>query len=280
MLYSWFMTEVPFYKKLPYRNINLNLSEAPYPQENHDDWDISNMTMNDYDLFICEEGSADFYLNRTVYKLEPGTALLVPPHCLVNAKKTSREAVKMTAQHFMLYLFQKTDLFTLIKYEPLICFSDWDFILFILAEIKSIVASGKDKWLPLDTTPLFMVILTRFIEAAYQETNIEENRKSSLVLDIISEIEEDYKNPLLLEKMMELSEYGYSHTSNIFKDYTGISIKSYIIERRLDAAKEALLRRSSVRSAAEAAGYEDEFYFSRIFKKYTGASPREFRKRI
>lgn len=274
------MDEIPFYKKLPYRNINLNLTEPPYPQVNQDDWDISNMTMNDYDLFICEEGSADFYLNRTLYTLHPGMALLVPPRCLVNAKKASTEAVVLVAQHFMLYLFQKTDFFNLISYEPLVRFSDWDFILNIVSEIKRIIAGGRENWLPLDTNPLFMVLLTKFIEEAYLETDIEENRKSTLVLGIISVIEKGYREPFLLEKLMNLSEYGYSHTSNIFKDYTGISIKSYIIERRLDAAKDALLRRSSVRDAAEAAGYEDEFYFSRIFKKYTGASPREFRKRL
>ena len=39
---------------------------------------------------------------------------------------------------------------------------------------------------------------------------------------------------------MEKSSYGYSHTANTFKRYTGLSVKAYITERRLQAAMERL----------------------------------------
>jgi len=95
---------------------------------------------------------------------------------------------------------------------------------------------------------------------------------------MISTIEKGYRNPGLLEKLMDVSSFGYSHTANIFKAYTGLSLKSFIIERKLEAAKGQLLNGGSVRESAEAAAYDDEFYFSRIFKKYTGLHLRNSEK--
>jgi len=272
--------EQPFFKSLPYRNIILNLTEPPYPQENHENWSISNRTMNDYDLFLCEKGNALFSIGGSEYHLSEGRALLVPPHCLVNARRTSQEPVRMVAQHFMLYLFHKTDFFSHIKYRHMITFTNWPLISMVLKEIRKVMDQGTEQWSPMDTTPLFMVVLNAFIQEAFTGEQIREERKSSLVLEVISLIEREYTNPLILEKIMDRSSFGYSHTANIFKDYTGRSLKGYIIERRLEAAKEMLLKGQSVRESAEAAGYEDEFYFSRLFKKYTGATPRDFRKRI
>ena len=238
------------------------------------------MTMNDYDLFVCEQGQAQFTVAGEEYNLSEGKALLVPPHCLVSARKTSTEPVKMVAQHFMLYLFHRTDFFSHIRYHHMITYSNWGLISTLLSEIRQIIKKGTDSWSPLDTNPLFMVILNAFIQEAYVSEEIREERKSSMILDMISTIEREFRNPLILEKLMDQSSFGYSHTANTFKAYTGLSLKAFIIERRLEAAKESLLKGQSVKESAETAGYEDEFYFSRIFKKYTGATPKDFRKRI
>jgi len=272
--------KIPFFKTIPYRNIILDLTQAPYPQENGDDWDICNRTMNDYDLFICESGSACFVIEEERFNIKPGMALLVPPNHMINAYKTSDEPVRMVAQHFMLYLFHKTDFFGHIRYKKLVTFSDLNLVFMICREIRRIIEQREDFWTPLDTNPLFMVLLNTFIEEAYEAEDFSEERKSYLVLQMISAIEKDYTNPDLLENLMKISSFGYSHTANIFKAYTGLSLKSFIIERKLEAAKGRLLKGDNVRESAEAAGYDDEFYFSRIFKKYTGTTPRDFRKRV
>jgi AraC-like DNA-binding protein len=236
--------------------------------------------MNDYDLFICESGSAMFVLDEEQFLLKPGMALLVPPNQLVNAYKTSDEPVRMIAQHFMLYLFNRTDFFSLIKYKRYVSLSRWDFILTICDEIRWIYREKGTSWNPIDTSSLFMVLLHAFIEESFVREDFREERKSSLVLKMISIIEQEYSDLHLLGKLMDQSSFGYSHTSNIFKEYTGLSLKAFIIERRIEAAKDILIHGGSLRESSEAAGYEDEFYFSRIFRKYTGTSPRDFRKRI
>lgn len=283
MLYSLpltMKTEIPFYKTIPLRNIILDLTQHPFPQDNGADWTIQNKTMNDYDLFICESGSAMFVLDDEEFHLKPGMALLIPPNQLVNAYKTSEENVKMMAQHFMLYLFNKTDFFSLIRYKRCIVLPNWDFVMAMCREIRKVYREKEPLWNPIDTSALFRVLLHTFIEESFIEEDFREERKSSLVLNIISIIEREFKDLQLLTKLMNQSAFGYSHTSNIFKEYTGLSLKSFIIERRIEAAKEILLRGGSIRESSVAAGYDDEFYFSRIFRKYTGTTPRDFRKRI
>lgn len=69
-----------------------------------------------------------------------------------------------------------------------------------------------------------------------------------------------------------------SHLSAVFSRENGASFKEYLTHVRIRHAKE-LLRGSTLRGfeIAEAVGYVDPHYFSTVFKKVTGRSPREFR---
>ena len=65
-----------------------------------------------------------------------------------------------------------------------------------------------------------------------------------------------------------------------FRAYTGYSPAAYRNAIRVRAAKSELINTDlSVRDVAEKCGFEDPFYFSRVFRALTGASPRDFRGR-
>ena len=70
-----------------------------------------------------------------------------------------------------------------------------------------------------------------------------------------------------------------SYLSRLFKAKTGENFHDYVLNRRLNAAA-GLLRETSL-SAGEIArhvGYGDVAYFSRIFRKRFGSSPRDYRR--
>lgn len=271
---------VPFYKRIPYRHLILDIRIPPVPQTNGERWRISGRRMNDYDIFICEAGRASFEIEGREHLIEPGMALLIPPNREVNARKISREPVAMIAQHFMLYLFQQTDFFGNMRYRNPVRLPNRKLLFALTGEIRRIMERVGEAWSPHDTSALIMLLLREFIEESFIEQDFREEHKSHLVLRMIAEIDESYTEARLLERLAAESPYGYSHTAKIFKAYTGLSLKSYIIERRIQAGKEALIRGKNLVASAEAAGYEDNFYFSRIFKKYTGLSPRDFRKQV
>lgn len=59
----------------------------------------------------------------------------------------------------------------------------------------------------------------------------------------------------------------------------GESFSDYCIHVRIDHAKRMLLNTGkSIQEIAICVGYQDEKYFSRIFKKIAGTSPSDFRK--
>ena len=70
------------------------------------------------------------------------------------------------------------------------------------------------------------------------------------------------------------------YLAKIFKAETGQYISNYINECRIRAAKELLLKSdSSISDIALQSGFDNISYFSTVFKKITGDTPYEFRKK-
>ena len=79
-----------------------------------------------------------------------------------------------------------------------------------------------------------------------------------------------------LAKKFFLSEYYFCH---FFKSETGMTPLSYINKFRIEKAiMHIKTTNESITQIALMVGFQDSNYFSKIFKKYKGMSPREYRK--
>jgi AraC-like DNA-binding protein len=77
-----------------------------------------------------------------------------------------------------------------------------------------------------------------------------------------------------IARYMKVSESTLSHK---FKAEDGGSPIARLIEFRIDFAKTLLIKGEPLKIIADMTGFGDEFHLSKIFKKVTGESPREFR---
>lgn len=68
------------------------------------------------------------------------------------------------------------------------------------------------------------------------------------------------------------------YLAKLYKKKTGINLKDYINEYRIEKAKELLMvSDTSISDVAEAVGFDNFSYFSTIFKKITGSTPKEYK---
>ncbi len=67
--------------------------------------------------------------------------------------------------------------------------------------------------------------------------------------------------------------------NNLIKE-TGLSPKHYFLMLKINTAKERLLRSNvSIKELSFELGFNDQYYFSRLFKKKAGCAPRKFREK-
>ena len=70
------------------------------------------------------------------------------------------------------------------------------------------------------------------------------------------------------------------HLNRVFRNHTGISINNYTLRRKTELASHFLLNSNmKVHEIATALGFKSDTYFSIFFKKQTGVSPNEFKRR-
>lgn len=91
-------------------------------------------------------------------------------------------------------------------------------------------------------------------------------------------IEKNYQEDINLNKISNYVSLSKNYFCNIFKKETGITIWDYLIRIRMEEAKKMLLEtEQKTYEISELVGYDDPSYFGRLFKKYTGFTPIEFR---
>lgn len=113
-----------------------------------------------------------------------------------------------------------------------------------------------------------------------RETGIEpisQNREEKLVADTMDFVHLHFRERLSIASLAERVNLSPSRFSHVFSSQVGKSPLEYINEQKIEYAK-ALLQFSpmNVSETAEAAGFESLHYFSRLFKKLTGVSPRQY----
>lgn len=115
-----------------------------------------------------------------------------------------------------------------------------------------------------------------------QEAEIEDNSKATaeLAKRAITYIQTHFSEEINNETIAEELHYNSSYLSRIFKKHTGKTLHGFLLEQRLENAKEKLLQEDCrICEAALSSGFSDMPHFSKIFKKHVGLSPIEYRQR-
>ena len=92
-------------------------------------------------------------------------------------------------------------------------------------------------------------------------------------------IKEHYKEDIGRNELAEEFHLAPEYLSKTYKKQMGVNLKDTIAECRIEEAKRLLERGERVSDVAEEVGFDNFTYFSTMFKKYTGITPNQYRKK-
>lgn len=108
------------------------------------------------------------------------------------------------------------------------------------------------------------------------------SRENSLEYDrikkILSYIEENYQNKITLNDIAGHIHLCESECTRLFKRHMNTTLFAFLQEYRIERSLEFLQADLPVSAVADKAGFSDPNYYSKVFAKIKGCSPREYRK--
>ncbi|MFZ4397803.1 MAG: helix-turn-helix domain-containing protein, partial [Kiritimatiellia bacterium] len=108
-----------------------------------------------------------------------------------------------------------------------------------------------------------------------------EGVEKPLLVHVVSElVQQRSELPLTVKEIAAAARLTPNHFTTLFRQSTGVSFIEFLTEHRMTHAKELLLNPTlAISEIARRVGYEDPGYFTRLFRKKTRLSPRQWRNR-
>ncbi len=119
--------------------------------------------------------------------------------------------------------------------------------------------------------------LVEDIIMSFDQSNYQKYKKE--ILQVYEYVEKHYSDKITLEDIAKDIAINKSYLSRLFKKETGQVFQNYLIKFRMDKAADHILKSNKrITDIAFEVGFNDIFYFNRVFKKIYNMSPSEYKK--
>lgn len=160
--------------------------------------------------------------------------------------------------------------------------NDEDFAKVIILQIANEFRNKAEDYLVIrNCISILLNLIARNIIQS-ETSDLQENKKAFSIMKIITYIQQNIKDREKTGIQTIAEHFGISgnYFGEYFKQQTGVSYQDYLLDYRLKLV-ETYLKYSSVRLSeiAYELQFSDESHLSKLFKKYRGITPGEFRKK-
>lgn len=104
---------------------------------------------------------------------------------------------------------------------------------------------------------------------------------NQIVNNVILYISCHLESPITVEEIAKEFNISTSHLSRVFREHTGVTLVEYINIRKVEESQYALrFTNRKISDISDQYHFCNQSYFTRLFKKYAGQTPREFRSNL
>ena len=157
-------------------------------------------------------------------------------------------------------------------------------------KIQNLIYDMRDELMTKTKTSEFIVrsqliLILSFIVQYFSKENIVELKSNPHLDDIektIKYINEHLNDDISLDKLAEIAHMNRSYYTTVFKKITGMTTWEYILNEKIELAISLLLENQdkyNISEISEKCGFNNTTHFNKTFKKLTGTTPSEFKKK-
>ncbi|MBN2554139.1 MAG: helix-turn-helix transcriptional regulator [Spirochaetales bacterium] len=268
-------------------------------------WKVNERTVEDHELVLIGEGRGSLKAGSTRYPCERGTMLYLHENLWHSIEADPETPITFYSVHFSFararhapenwsyhedinyYLKDRKSTgkvwsfrtrYELLPFDHAFKVSNLDKVLDCFIDLNRTYYEKKTGYeLRLNAS------LLELLDILFNETHFHPDNASNIdkLKAAVDYIQEHYRETIRLEQLVNHLGISQSRLIQLFKKNTGKTPIHYINQVKVNHAKDLLLSSGkTIKETAFALGFQDEFYFSRVFKKLEGISPRDFKSRV
>ncbi len=233
-----------------------------------------------HELYYLEKGSTKYFIGNEIYVLSPGDFIFVPAgeyHQTDYSESSKRERLILAFDNSFVgsrYLKYIQDLVSdKLVHIPADYSEDFKILLRKIEEEGTRKAEDCNEMQKLYLRQL-LILISRY-RVARRSTGLSEN--DHLIQHATKYISMHYNADLSLGNLARRYSVSPCHFSKLFKRTTGVCLNEYINIAKVSAAQELLETSDlSVMQIAYQCGFNDSNYFTQVFKKIKGITPKKY----
>ena len=239
------------------------------------------------EIFFITNGSGAFHLNDQIVNVNKWDLIIINPNCLHTEKSSLSdvpleyivlgidnlilnfpESHSLTSNEHQIKLYE---IMNLSKDKNLIL----DYFNTLIKEIEN-----KEFNYEIICKSILTLFITHIIRSTTSLLFIEESQEKLNLecIKIKNYIDAHYSQNITLDYLSDLSYMNKFHLVHTFTKQIGVSPINYVINKRIGEAKNLLATTNySIRDIASIVGFSNSSYFSQMFKKVSGTTPKDYR---
>ena len=249
-----------------------------------EDWIHLTRALTDYELMVVTEGELHISDGQKEYRVLPGEYLLMGP-------TPYQHGVKNSYCEFMWLHFHVEGTAKMLEStNTLDCDTNhiWqipahgqlafpDRIIILMKQLQDMDRRYRNA--PINSCFCGAILGELHLQNPRNQESNNRLNKEQFYQDIVDYIEWHISENIRVSKIADYFGYNEKYLTTFFGNIAGISLKQYILQRKMEQAKAALSETNQpVSQIGYALGFSDAHNFSHAFKKIVGVSPVEYRK--
>ena len=228
----------------------------------------------EYSIALITSGTHDFTCNKNDFAARPGDIRLINPHDIHVCKSKTWGYITFTPDNNFVEAFSEScqrELHNITFENPVIKNRK---LAKLFIDLNSATKEWKDELMAENILEELVVNLISSYSSSEIETK-EISYSRAKLAQSVEYMKSNFDESLKLENLANISELSKYHFLRKFKEEFNMTPHAYLLQIRIQKAKNMLKQNKTLCDIALSCGFSDQSHFTRVFNKIYGMSPKK-----